>query len=154
MEKRLLGVEHPSTLTSASNLAMSLSKQGKYADAERMNREVHEAMMRMHGTEHPSTQLYLEEARRRAGGFSFTHVPSHCKILGNERADELAARGPTSSGRRACAHRESGVLQEAGFRKLGLAPCSRLPAFFRAKPQHPRLRIWKQEAGSRTHLKL
>jgi ribonuclease HI len=22
-------------------------------------------------------QLYLEEARRRAGGFSFTHVPSH-----------------------------------------------------------------------------
>ena len=38
-------------------------------------------------------QLYLEEARRRAGGFSFTHVPSHCKILGNERADELAARG-------------------------------------------------------------
>ncbi len=40
-------------------------------------------------------QLYLEEARRRAGGLSFTHVPSHrdCKILGNERADEPAARG-------------------------------------------------------------
>jgi ribonuclease HI len=36
---------------------------------------------------------YLEEARRRAGGLSFTHVPSHCKILGNERADELAAGG-------------------------------------------------------------
>ena len=38
-------------------------------------------------------QLYLEEARRRAGGLSFTHVPSHCKILGSERADEPAARG-------------------------------------------------------------
>ncbi len=38
-------------------------------------------------------KLYLEEARRRAGGLSFTHVPSHCKIPGNERADELAARG-------------------------------------------------------------
>jgi hypothetical protein len=38
-------------------------------------------------------QLYLEEARRRAGGFSFTHVPGHCKIPGNEQADELAARG-------------------------------------------------------------
>jgi hypothetical protein len=40
-------------------------------------------------------QLYLEEARRRKGGFSFTHVPSrgHCKIPGSERADELAARG-------------------------------------------------------------
>ncbi len=32
-------------------------------------------------------QLYLEEARRRAGGLCFTHVPSHCKIPGNERAD-------------------------------------------------------------------
>ena len=38
-------------------------------------------------------QLYLEEARRRAAGLSFTHVPSHCKVPGNERADELAARG-------------------------------------------------------------
>ena len=52
------------------------------------------------------------------------------------------------------AHRESGFLQEAGFRKVGLAPCFRLPAFFRAEPQHPRLRIRKQEAGGRTHLKL
>ncbi len=38
-------------------------------------------------------ELYLEGARRRAGGFSFTHVPSHSKIPRNERAEELAARG-------------------------------------------------------------
>ncbi len=46
-------------------------------------------------------QLYLEEARRRrgqVGAFSFTHVPSHCKIPGNERADELAARGEPQAG--------------------------------------------------------
>ena len=44
-------------------------------------------------------QLYLEEARRRAGGLRvcFTHVPSHCKIPGNERADELAARGTSKA---------------------------------------------------------
>jgi hypothetical protein len=47
----------------------------------------------------------------------------------------------------AALHRESAFLQEAGFRKVGLAPCFRLPAFFRAEPQHPRLRIRK--TGSR-----
>ncbi len=26
-------------------------------------------------------QLYIEEARRRAGGLSFTHLPSHCKAV-------------------------------------------------------------------------
>ncbi len=33
---RVLGAEHPSTLTSANNLAWSLKKQGKYAEAERI----------------------------------------------------------------------------------------------------------------------
>ncbi len=56
--------------------------------------------------------------------------------------------------RRSETHRESGFLQEAGFRKVGLAPCFRLPAFFRAEPQHPRLRIWKQEKSSFTALML
>jgi hypothetical protein len=51
----VLGAEHRDTLTSASNLAMSLAHQGKYADAERIQREVLEVMMRVHGAEHPST---------------------------------------------------------------------------------------------------
>jgi hypothetical protein len=38
-------------------------------------------------------QLFIEELRRRTGGLSATHVPSRCcKIPGNEKSDELAAR--------------------------------------------------------------
>ena len=37
---------------------------------------------------------------------------------------------PTAAFEALCQHRESGVLQEAGFKKRGLAPCPRLPAFW------------------------
>jgi hypothetical protein len=36
--ERSLGKEHPSTLTSMSNLAGVLDRQGKYEEAESMNR--------------------------------------------------------------------------------------------------------------------
>jgi hypothetical protein len=42
-------------LTSASNLAISLVDQGKYADAERIEREVLGVKKRVLGAEHPST---------------------------------------------------------------------------------------------------
>jgi tetratricopeptide (TPR) repeat protein len=54
-QKRVLGAEHPSTLSSANNLAASLSNQGKYADAEPIQREVHEVRKRLLGAEHPKT---------------------------------------------------------------------------------------------------
>jgi hypothetical protein len=53
----LLGAEHPDTLTSANNLAWSLSSQGKHADAERILREVFGARKRVLGAEHPNTLL-------------------------------------------------------------------------------------------------
>ncbi len=61
VQKRVLGAEHPDTLTSACNLAASLrlSYQGKYADslavdAERIQREVHHdgVQTRVLGAEH------------------------------------------------------------------------------------------------------
>ena len=51
----MLGPEHPSTLTSASNLGTSLSGQGKDAEAERIEREVHGVLKRLLGAEHPDT---------------------------------------------------------------------------------------------------
>jgi hypothetical protein len=51
----VLGAEHPDTLTSASNLASYLASQGKYADAERIEREVLGVRKRVLGAEHPST---------------------------------------------------------------------------------------------------
>ncbi len=39
----------------AANLASSLSGQGKHAEAERITREVFDAMRRVLGEEHPTT---------------------------------------------------------------------------------------------------
>ena len=36
----MLGAEHPDTLTASGNLADSLARQGKYDEAEKMQREV------------------------------------------------------------------------------------------------------------------
>jgi hypothetical protein len=36
----VLGAEHPTTLTTAGNLAESLKSQGKYDEAEKLAREV------------------------------------------------------------------------------------------------------------------
>jgi predicted ABC-class ATPase len=55
MQRRVLGEEHPDTLTSANNLASSLSDQGKHADAERIQREVLAMQRRVLGEEHPDT---------------------------------------------------------------------------------------------------
>jgi hypothetical protein len=61
VEKRVLGAEHPSTLTSAGNLAWSLSNQGNYADAEQIGREVHGARKNvLGGAEHPYTLTTAE----------------------------------------------------------------------------------------------
>ncbi|MEI6162120.1 MAG: MFS transporter [Roseococcus sp.] len=53
----VLGAEHPDTLATAGNLAQSLSRQGKYADAERIEREVLGVRRRVLGEEHPETLL-------------------------------------------------------------------------------------------------
>jgi hypothetical protein len=55
VEKRVLGPEHPSTLTSAANLAASLMYQGKHAEAEQIHREVLAAGKLVLGSEHPET---------------------------------------------------------------------------------------------------
>ena len=55
LERRLLGDEHPNTLASASNLASSLRRQGKHAEAELIDREVLGARRRERIPTIPST---------------------------------------------------------------------------------------------------
>jgi hypothetical protein len=55
VRKRVLGPEHPQTLSNASNLAAFLSEQGKYAEAEVMQRELLAVQKRVLGPEHPHT---------------------------------------------------------------------------------------------------
>jgi len=53
--KRMLGTEHPFTLTSMINLASTYSNQGQWKEAEELQVQVMKARERMLETEHPST---------------------------------------------------------------------------------------------------
>jgi tetratricopeptide (TPR) repeat protein len=62
--KRVLGPEHPYTLTSIYEVARALGKQGNYRKAEQMHREVLELDKRMLGPEHPYTLMSIHEVAR------------------------------------------------------------------------------------------
>ena len=55
IRQRVLGVEHPDTLTSVSNLASVLGRQGKYETAEEMNQRALQGSEKVLGLEHPDT---------------------------------------------------------------------------------------------------
>jgi hypothetical protein len=68
MRKRILGAEHPHTLTSANNLALSLKSQGKHVEAERMLHATFASLQRVLGPAHPNTLTIarsLEDVRAR-----------------------------------------------------------------------------------------
>jgi hypothetical protein len=50
-----LAAESPERLSAEGNLAYSLLRQGKYTEAERMLRKLHEVQMRVYGAEDPRT---------------------------------------------------------------------------------------------------
>ena len=62
--------EDPERLAAAHNLALSLSSQGKHAEAEEMQREVLAVRKRVLGAEHPDTLVaacdMLQATRKRA----------------------------------------------------------------------------------------
>jgi hypothetical protein len=51
----VLGPKHPDTLTSISNLAAVLKSQGKYEEAEAMNRQTLALKETVLGPKHPDT---------------------------------------------------------------------------------------------------
>jgi hypothetical protein len=51
----VLGIEHPETLTSMSNLALVLGDQGKYAETEQIHRQTLKLKEKVLGVEYPST---------------------------------------------------------------------------------------------------
>lgn len=59
-----IGSEHPSTLTSISNLAVVLDSQGDYAAAEKMHRETLLLRERVLGKEHPHTLASMNNLAR------------------------------------------------------------------------------------------
>jgi len=55
IRQRVLGEEHPDTLTSADSLARVLAHEGHFAEAEKIFRETFEVRRRVRGPEHPDT---------------------------------------------------------------------------------------------------
>ncbi|KAF9770791.1 hypothetical protein IL306_011602, partial [Fusarium sp. DS 682] len=53
--EKVLGKEHPDTLSSMNNLALALQGQGKYEEAEKMHRQTLEVSNKILGKEHPDT---------------------------------------------------------------------------------------------------
>jgi hypothetical protein len=55
--RRLLGEEHPDTLTAMANLAATVYAQGDLAGARKLFEQVLEASRRLLGEEHPDTTI-------------------------------------------------------------------------------------------------
>jgi hypothetical protein len=54
-KKRVLGIEHPDTLASMNNLALTYENQGRWKEAEELGMHVIETKKRVLGIEHPDT---------------------------------------------------------------------------------------------------
>ena len=55
MSRRVLGEEHPDTLSSIHNLASTYLSQGRWEEAEKLGVQVMEMSKRVLGEEHPET---------------------------------------------------------------------------------------------------
>jgi hypothetical protein len=94
--------EHPATLTSAVNLAVSLCYQGKYAQAERIEREVLGTRRRILGEEHPDTLQSADNlawSLSRQGKYADAErisrevLGARRRVLGEEHPHTLACAG-------------------------------------------------------------
>jgi Tetratricopeptide repeat len=73
--EKVLGVEHPITLTSVSNLVLVLQDQGKYEAVEEMLRRALAGREKVLGVEHPDTLTGSERAHQRS---SYLQTGSRC----------------------------------------------------------------------------
>lgn len=75
MQSRILGPDHPETLSTKANLAATMSRQGNYEEAKRLEIEVLRTMQRVLGPTHPHTAFAkenLEYTLRRAQAIGAT----------------------------------------------------------------------------------
>ncbi|KAA6408365.1 MAG: hypothetical protein FRX48_08107 [Lasallia pustulata] len=61
MRTKLLGTEHPDTLSSMRNLALTYSLQGLWKEAEKLRAQVLEIRKRVLGAEHPDTLISISD---------------------------------------------------------------------------------------------
>jgi tetratricopeptide (TPR) repeat protein len=100
VRKRILGEEHPDTLTSMSNLGSTFWAQGDHAGARRLHEKVFEVRKRMLGKEHPDTLTSMNNLASILGaqgdhaGARRLHEKAfevRKRILGEEHSDTLTS---------------------------------------------------------------
>ncbi|XP_044716490.1 tetratricopeptide repeat domain-containing protein [Hirsutella rhossiliensis] len=98
--KRVLGEEHPSTLTSMANLALTYSNQGRWKEAEELGVQVMETRKRVLGEEHPDTltsmaniaSTYRNQGRwKEAEELGVQVMETRKRVLGEEHPDTLTS---------------------------------------------------------------
>ena len=65
--RRVLGEDHPDTLTTRGTLAWTVELQGRYADAEQQYRSLLADRERILGASHPDTLIARQEVARMLG---------------------------------------------------------------------------------------
>ncbi|KAF2188822.1 TPR-like protein, partial [Zopfia rhizophila CBS 207.26] len=124
MEKKEVGVEHPSTLTSMANLASTMANlastyrnQGRWKEAEELEVQVMETRKRVLGAEHPSTltsmanlaSTYRNQGRwKEAEELEVQVMETFKRVLGAEHPSTL-----TSMANLASTYRNQGRWKEA-----------------------------------------
>jgi tetratricopeptide (TPR) repeat protein len=97
-EKRVLGIEHPDTLTSINNLASTYRNQGRWKEAEELEVQVLETRKRVLGVEHPDTltsinnlaSTYSNQGRwKEAEELKLQVVETRKRVLGVEHPNTL-----------------------------------------------------------------
>jgi tetratricopeptide (TPR) repeat protein len=115
--KRVLGPEHPSTLTSIANLASTYRKQGRWKEAEDLFVQVIETRKRVLGPEHPDTLTsmgnlaltYRKQGRwKEAEDLEVQVMETFKRVSGPEHPDTL-----TSIANLASIYRNQGRWKEA-----------------------------------------
>ncbi|KAF2834451.1 kinesin light chain 3 [Patellaria atrata CBS 101060] len=115
--KRVLGDEHPDTLTSMANLASTFWNQGRWKEAEELEVQVMETRKRVLRDEHPDTltsmanlaSTYRNQGRwKEAEELDVQVMETSTRVLGDEHSDTL-----TSMANLASTYRSQGRWKEA-----------------------------------------
>ena len=99
MQSRILGPDHPETLSTKANLAATMSRQGNYEEAKRLEIEVLRTMQRVLGPTHPHTAFAkenLEYTLRRAQALQAATGATGAKSPGSSK-DPRGSKSTTKS---------------------------------------------------------
>jgi tetratricopeptide (TPR) repeat protein len=98
--RKVLGLEHPDTLTSLGNLALTYWNQGRWTEAEELGVQVMETTRRVLGPEHPFTlvsmanlaSMYMSQGRwTEAEELQVQVIKKRRKVLAPEHPDALTS---------------------------------------------------------------